>query len=72
MTVILPFLLIRYTPTRRHLGDRLAGTVAVNSAPPLKKRHWILVGAICVTGALALYAFLMQGPRLLALREFVW
>ena len=55
---ILPFLLVRYTRTRQHLGDRLASTVVINTTE--NKSHiarWGAFAAFFVIGLLAAFPF---------------
>jgi len=72
---LLPFLLVRYTPTRRHIGDRMAGTVVINSASSPKIQRSMVCAAACAIGALALYSFLTEGaswPSLNGLFGVTW
>lgn len=68
---LLPLLLVRYSPTRRHLGDRLAGTVVIDSLASHKVRRWMVCAVLCATGALALYSFINEGPDWPTLRVFL-
>jgi uncharacterized RDD family membrane protein YckC len=60
---ILPFLLVRYTRTRQHVGDRLASTVVINTEAKSRVWQWIAVAALLI-GLLAAVPFFRQAPSL--------